>query len=296
MTSHPDIQRIAKLSFAKHVLTKAPARSWRMGEPGRSAYAFRITWAPGGLAVSGDIGSATYEVWPGFSSVWDAVEFVSHAGFEYFCEKGSLKTEFDRDATVRHLFETAYADLRAGYKVKFFKQICWEYGGDHENHHDREEAARAFCDDDGLTAERVYVITCDSEALIYSYPARARWTYEAARLWAETMLAQEPGWHRAWRGLKRWARRERYNWRSKRHFRPELYETANNFNGAKTWARLTFVCQGSERARMASVAPLRLLGLDLSRLGLWRETGSSWPLDGDQRDARFRPLTGARRP
>lgn len=187
-----NIDRIAAKSFAGHVIEDAPSRSWRLGKPGTSCYAFRITWAPGTLAVSGDVGSAVYEVWPAFNTLDGAIDLVSSAGFDYLAAKSGAKKEFDRDETVAHLIRNAYADLRNGYRDSFFKHVCDEYGGDPDDRMDRKEAVREFRDDADLTAERIYSITGDFEAPIYTMPSDARWAFEAVKLWAKMVAESRP--------------------------------------------------------------------------------------------------------
>lgn len=189
MSNHEEIARIAESAFAAHVIQDAPARSWRLGKPGTGSYAFRVTWAPGLLSISGDIGSAVYEVWPSFNTVEGAIEFVERACFSYLNEKAGFRDEYDSDLTVESIVQRAYADLRNGHRGEIFDQLCDEYGGDGSKAQDRKEAVREFREDSGLTADRVIGITGDFEDLIYRPPAVARWTYEAAKLWAKHMRA-----------------------------------------------------------------------------------------------------------
>lgn len=189
MSDHDNIATIAAKCFDEHVMEDAPARSWRVRKPGTGCYAFRITWTPGSIAVSGDIGRAVYELWPSFDTVEGAVKLINQAGFHYLTSKAGFKDEFDRDETVQSLLESAYRDLRSGYRQHLFALLCDEYGGDVENRVDRKEAAKAFRDDPDLTAERVYNITGDFEAPSYSPPSEARWTYEAVKLWVAKMQA-----------------------------------------------------------------------------------------------------------
>lgn len=294
MSQHPDIQKIAALSFADHRLTKGPGRSWRMGKPKTGAYSFRVTWTPGVLIVSGDIGSAVYQVWPSFGTLWSAIDLVSNASFDYLAGKSGVQKEFDRDETVSSLIRYAYESLRSGHQDSFFKHVCDEYGGDPDNYQDRKEAVREFRDDDSLTAERVYNITGDFKAPTYSLPASARWTYEAVHLWAATMQAREPAWHRLWRMVLRERDKLKDLRRARKHFRPALYTRLRSYSYPKFWARVPYHFDGVETARMAAVIPLMVFGLDLSVIGLWREQGSSWPLGSDGRDADFVPFTGGR--
>ncbi|CAO4183144.1 hypothetical protein [Methylorubrum extorquens] len=41
---------------------------------------------------------------------------------------------------------------------------------------------------------------------------------------------------------------------------------------------------------MAAIVPMRIFGIDLSPIGLWRDQGSGCPLRDDGRDPRFEPL------
>lgn len=184
-----NIALIAAQSFADHIMTDEPSRSWRLGKQGTGYHAFRVTWSPGVLTISGDIGSAVYEVWPGLNTVTGSVEFVSRANFDYLSEKGSIKKEFDREATAEHILETAYEYLRTWKDARYIKQVCDEYGGDPADAFDRKEAARALRDDPDLTADRAYDITNDAEVPVYAYPAAARWAFEALKLWAAKMQA-----------------------------------------------------------------------------------------------------------
>lgn len=192
MASYDDIRRIAALSFANHAIAEAPARSWRLGKPGTSAYAFRVTWAPGMVALSGDVGTVVYEIWPAFNTLEGAIDLVAQADFSYLASKSGVDKEFDREATVADLIRYAYDGKRQGCRERLFAQLCDEYGGDPDNVVDRKEAVRAFRDDDSLSAERIYGITGDAEDLRYSLPSGARWAFEAVKFWAETMRSPTP--------------------------------------------------------------------------------------------------------
>jgi hypothetical protein len=189
MNSHENIQRIAAKSFAEHIMQDAPAQSWRLGKPGTGCYAFRVTWAPGMIAVSGDIGSAIYEIWPAFQTLEGAIRLVARADYDYLCGKSNIKREYDREETVKGLVEYAYRSLRDGHKPALFEQICDEYGGDPDKPRGRKEAIREFRDDCSLSAERIYDLTGDFEDPVYSYPSDARWAFEALKLWAVKIQA-----------------------------------------------------------------------------------------------------------
>ncbi|KAA0117838.1 hypothetical protein CIW48_26905 [Methylobacterium sp. P1-11] len=190
MSNHENIQKIAALSFAEHIMQDAPAKSWHLGKPGTSAYAFRITWAVGVVAVSGDIGTAVYEVWPAFQTLEGAIDLIGKAGFDYLTSKSEFKEEYDREATVEALIESAYEAQRRKWQPQLFKQLCDEYGGDENDPADRKDAVRQFRDDDSMSAERIYNLTGDFEDPLYRHTAAARWAFEAVKLWAAKMKAE----------------------------------------------------------------------------------------------------------
>lgn len=192
MNAHDNIVRIAAKAFNEHVMHDAPTQSWFLGKPGTSTYAFSITWSPGILCVSGDVGRGVFEHWRAFATLAGSVDLVTDADFDYLCEKSGFAKEFDREATAEHLIEGAYQNWRCGGRPQFFDQVCDEYGGDVEVVRDRKEAVRAFRRDCDLTAERVYRLTGDCEDPLYRYPAAARWAFEAVKLWAAKMRAAVP--------------------------------------------------------------------------------------------------------
>lgn len=298
MNSHKHAATLARKAFAQHRLRRGPGFNWLMARPGTGAYSFRVTWSPGILVVSGDIGDATYRIWPAAATLWGAIELVHTAGYDYLTGKSTAQTEFDRDATVRSLLRRADEAQRHG-DFEPWEQIVEHFhpyaGFRHTNEHGRREmqwevnprsgsvqmfaaAELRHCD---ITAEQVYHLTGDGEAPRYSYPVETRWTYEALQLWAAAMLAAEPRWHRAWRAAKRLRRRiasYRTNpvvWRPQllwhdpagrcRHFndRPHVYARVRR----RRYDGKPFVWH-------AEVKPWVLFGRDLSRWGFYRCTGS----------------------
>lgn len=189
MSAYDNIATIAALSFAEHVMQDVPAKSWRLGKPGTGAYAFRVTWAVGVLAVSGDLGTAVYEVWPAFNTLEGAVDFVDRANFDYLTSKSEFQKEYDREATVEALIQSAYEGLRHKWQPRLFKQLCDEYGGDESDPADRKDAVRRFREDDTMSAERIYSLTGDFEDPLYRHTAQSRWAFEAVKLWAAKMQA-----------------------------------------------------------------------------------------------------------
>jgi len=297
-----EIGIIARQAFADHRLSRrGPGWSWRMARPGTGIYSFRVTWAPGVLVVSGDIGDATYRIWPSAATLWGAIELVHRAGYDYLTGKSTAKTEFDREATVRSLLHHADEAMRWG-DFTAWELIVEHYHGSagfrYTDQHGRRvmewlvnprsaavqmRAAAALREDYDLTAERVYEITDDFEAPRYSYPSETRWTYEALQLWASAMLAAEPRWHRLWRAAKRLRRRIA----GYRHYpvvwRPAFFwHDPDGRNGHFSRCSRPHIYVRVQRRDYdgkpftwnAEVKPWVLFGRDLSRWGFYRCTGS----------------------
>lgn len=271
--AHPDIARLARQEFADHQMRRGPGYSWRLAKPGTGIYSFRVTWAPGVVMVSGDIGHAAYQVWPSFGTLWKAVDLIADSQCDYLTGKSGVAKEFDREGTVRAILSDA--DERMGYEdFGLWEKILHEYGGYGENPrngaHQMKMAAR-LRDDMGVEPNSLWQwLGDDAELMRYQDPASTRWHYEAVRLWARTMLAAEPTWHLAWRRGRAELQRLR---QVRRHIvrRPSIIHVDHWLNGSKDWMR-----RGD---RYCAIYPLTVFGYDLSRWGLWTGGGSSMSVD-----------------
>lgn len=278
MNTHADLIPMIRDAFAHHVMTKGPGLSWRLGKPGTGIYHFRVTWCPGAIIVTGDVGDAVYHASP-FGSLWGAIDLIHGASWDYLTGKSGAQREFSSEATVKHVLELADEYLRDWEDDRFWrilrKEYDWDETRDLSIESNRAEIAERFREDD-LTAERVYNMFGDFEMPQTEYDSRTRWLYEALQLWTTEMLRQEPYWHRACRRLlTQWRRLKEYR-RYPVRFRPALYRTADGrgWNGATYWRRHEW---GNGKASFRSMHPWKLFGRDLSRFGLWREGGSSCP-------------------
>lgn len=286
MSGHSDMLPMIREAFADHRIKKGPGLSWRMAKPGTGTYAFRVTWAPGMLAVSGDLGEITYTVYPTFGGLWEAIEMVNGADWDYLTGKSNKKLEYDRDATVRDILRHADERMAAG-DLSYWEKIVSEWHPESYSEPDprdvtvQMEAAKGLRDSCDLTAEVVYHAFDDSELICYSYHRQTRWQYEAVRLWAAEMLRREPRWHRLWRRYTRARSALRRDLRSGLIYRPTLYERRHSYPG-QMWVRHRWE-NGKESFR--DVHRFRPFGFDLSRLGLWAFSGSNSPIT-EERDLR----------
>ncbi|CAH1658549.1 conserved hypothetical protein [Hyphomicrobiales bacterium] len=280
MRGHAELSSVAQKVFADHRMRKGPGYSWRLAAPGKGAYAFRVTWAPGIIVVSGNIDGAIYRVWPAFSSVRGAVDLIHRADFDYLAGKSTEATTYDREATIAAIIERADERLNDCDDASDWARILKDYGyfrlTDPLDEAARAAAAEIFREDDEFSEAAAYKLTGDAESPVYDYPPRARWAYEAVTLWAATMVATEPAWHRAHRRLQRAIADLKSYRRYPVHYRPVRFDAGRDLNGSRYWLRVQHERDGQTRVYFKGLRPWAPFGMRPGRFDLWRETGISW--------------------
>lgn len=284
--------------FADHKMRRETGWTWLCRKPDTSIYLFRVTWCPCNLVVTGDCGDIVITHYS-FADPWSAAAWVNGAEWSYFMEKSHASKEYDPEATAEHIVEMAYRNLRDDREnTKLFESILDNgYGwGEADNPGSRKDACRELLGSDDLSVDKAYSITGDSEDLIHCYPEKFRIMHEALQWWGARMWETEPAWHKA---VRVW-RRLRGEVRDLRRFpivlspiRYAIYDDKGrptHFNGATYWRWH----KRAERRVYQALSPARVLGLDLSRLGLWRLQGSSWPDSGRSTDQWGRPTNEGR--
>lgn len=276
MTDQDKIRR----ELASHGMRKSAGNSWKMVDRPNGWLSYRVTWAPGIVTVSGQLGTATYEVWPSFGTLWGAIDLISQAGHDYLVGKSGAKRVFDRDKTVRAILKSADEAMREWQDFSLWERIVreWGDGGNPRNGAEQMRAAAYMRDSCQITEEGIWrIFEWDSVPVVMEYEYSTYQQYEAVRLWAKRMLDQEPAYHRAWR----WWLRELDHVRSVRKrgilFRPEVLDAKVNLNGSRWWMR----AQRGDRQYFASVSNLRLFGVNLARLGFFTAGGSSFSNTND---------------
>jgi len=73
----------------------------------QSSYAYAVTWTPGTLTLSGDLGEWTLTHWYATPSVAAAIRWVQGGDFYYLMSKSSAKEEYDPVATAAFIIEMA---------------------------------------------------------------------------------------------------------------------------------------------------------------------------------------------
>lgn len=226
MARQDDISKtmaIATEAFAQHVITDAPCQSWHVGAPnGSSIYYFTITWTPGFLTISGDVGEATYEAYGLCPSAASAAAWARTADLDYMTRKSTHKKVYDPYATARTVVRYAYEEFRDGLRDPRRRIL---HGRDLEDYdrawvkdstmgritgsstvHSGDFAFRkAVCSAlmrDGVSADDAYDYTHDCEVACDNYPDTHHvWHYMAIKFWADHVVIEEktrPWWRRLW--------------------------------------------------------------------------------------------------
>lgn len=292
MQKYKNVKRMADEVFADHRMKKGPGLSWRLAKPGTGMYSFRVTWTPGAAVISGDIGDATYNVWPAFADLWDAVQLINGADFSYLAGKSTIPTEFDQEATVRNVLRCADDEMRfsdIGEECPIWKAL-FDWCDDplldnHRNGSQQMQVAKWFRESSDIGPETAYCHFAldridDWHCMLeYSYPARAMWCFEALKLWARTMEDKKPFWvelHRWWKYQKEVFKDYRLNpvvyrpqffWHDpngcNRHFsmndRPHVYALIKRKRK-----------DGSFYTFYSSIKPWKLFGRDMSDFGFYK--------------------------
>lgn len=280
----------AARDFEKHVASAGPGYSWRFKRPNSSTYYFRVTWAPGVLVCSGDIGELVVRHYS-FDDPWSAAAWVNGANFDYFMEKTPERKIFDPEATAEHLIADAYRrmrdmGLRDGVGVVMEGIVDFNCTIDDAYDRDvRKEACRhlKICAECREFDERnAYDICHDGEMILYDYPSSEYGhRYIAFKKWAAWMWENEPLWHKA---LRQWWKFQALR-KSYRDYpiiwAPILYQKFENgklvaYNGVTYWRwHRWHDAKCDARFSYRALKPWKPFGHDMTRFGFWRDQGSS---------------------
>ena len=125
MTSKFSIRDHVDSSFKEHTFVPAPSQSFSFFGHSRelryvpqkttesmrvspsSAYSFEITWRPGHILLTGDLGELTLVQKFAMPTFKEALEWVVKADYDYLMGKTSVKKDYDPDATYEYLIQTA---------------------------------------------------------------------------------------------------------------------------------------------------------------------------------------------
>lgn len=94
-----DITRIIRTALERHKIAKETGWTWRCRRPGDSHYAYRVTWCPHNLVVTGDIGEIVVTHYS-FEDPWQAAAWINGANFDYFMGKSNVDKQYDAEETA----------------------------------------------------------------------------------------------------------------------------------------------------------------------------------------------------
>lgn len=174
--------------FAGHTMADHPSKSWMVCGKS-SAYHFVITWTPGTLFVSGDLGGSAYSS-HGFGTLDGTLEIVGHGCFEYLTSKSTHALKYDPVATAKGIIRDAYYYFRQGVSEPMERIIDECRHGDVDNSSDRKEACRALmsaAETDDLSEQTAYDLSTDSEVFCQKYGVDANWHFQALQEWAQLL-------------------------------------------------------------------------------------------------------------
>ncbi len=175
-------------AFAGHSrIQLSNSKSWLMQNPETQGYWFRVTWCPGSLLLSGDVGEILLTHYHAMPTWEEAVEWVNNACHGYLMQKSNKEREFDEEETVKQII------LMANEYLNEYDDDCyWSK---------LSKITRIDIKDKDKICEEIKVGYFESPQNVYEYmDSDADWTgsfsydiethfqYEALQLWARTVL------------------------------------------------------------------------------------------------------------
>lgn len=130
----------SRVSISWHVNSRTPDGKYN------SNYAYAVTWTPGTLVISGDIGEFTVTHWNAMPTIEKTLEWLDRIEFDYLMGKSSAKKEFDRAETLRDI--VGFANDEAVHTMKGTLKDERRY---------RQEKLKALIEWD--TAETIWAVT-----------------------------------------------------------------------------------------------------------------------------------------
>jgi hypothetical protein len=126
-----DINREADKELRNHVAVEVPSRAFHFHQPvpvrryvplkqkeitrfsPSSTFAFTLTWAPGVLTLSGDIGELSIVHYSNLDTFEDAIFWALKADYSYLMEKSGVQKVYDPQATYESILKDANRDVIA---------------------------------------------------------------------------------------------------------------------------------------------------------------------------------------
>jgi hypothetical protein len=176
-------QKMIDDAFAGHSLIKnSESKSWLMQNPDSHGYWFRVTWCPGSLSVSGDVGEIVLTHYQAMPTWQDAVKWVRGACHGYLMQKSNKERHFDEEDTVKQVINMANEQLECG-DSDIWEKLARDTGIPIE---DKEGIADEISLGFFESAQDVYEFMDDADWTgTYKYDIETHFLYKALQIWAD---------------------------------------------------------------------------------------------------------------
>lgn len=150
-----------------------------------SFYAYSLTWTPGHMTIVGDLGTLTLVHYNAMPTLEAACEWLMSPDYGYLLSKAKLEQEFDKDATIEHLWRAMTCDVEDMLASMEEERVAWQR--EKPKWRKRDGMSR-----DEYEADVTYWKENDPSLEYLFRPADRPKYFSDRELWTE---AQREGWH-----------------------------------------------------------------------------------------------------
>ncbi len=175
-------QKMIDDAFAGHsFIHNGESKSWLMKNPESQGYWFRVTWCPGSLSVSGDVGEIVLTHYHAMPTWQDAVKWVKDACHGYLMQKSNKERKFNEEETIKQIIHMANEQLEYGDN-DMWKKLAEQTGIPIEDKDGiQDEIGLGFFE----SAQDVYEFMEDADWTgSYEYDMETHYQYKALQVWA----------------------------------------------------------------------------------------------------------------
>ncbi len=183
-------QKMIDDAFSGHSLIRnADSKSWLIKNPENQGYWFRVTWCPGSLSVSGDVGEIVLTHYQAMPTWQDAVKWVKGACHGYLMQKSNKERHFDEEDTVKQIIHMANEQSEYG-DDEMWEKLARDTGFPVE---DKEGIAAEIKTGLFESAQDVYEFMNDADWTgTYKYDIETHFLYKALQIWANEVYNGMP--------------------------------------------------------------------------------------------------------
>jgi len=176
-----------KEAFEGHsVILNSESKSWLVKNPKKQGYWLRVTWCPGSLSVSGDVGEIVLTHYHAMPTWQEAVEWVKGSCHVYLMQKSNKKREFNEEETVKQILLIADEYLNDFDDDSFWVKLAKTTTIDITNKDEiREEIKLGYFE----SPQTVYEFMDHGDWTgSYLYDIETHYLYAALQLWANSAI------------------------------------------------------------------------------------------------------------